>query len=89
VVSSNKKKSTEFGIEENNIFDMWDWVGGRFSLWSAIGLPIPIDLGYELFIELLEGSYEIDQHFCEAPLDKNAPVILALLSIWNCTFLGA
>jgi len=88
-VSSNKKNATEFGIDENNIFDMWDWVGGRFSLWSAIGLPIAIDLGFERFIELLEGAYEIDQHFCEAPLDKNAPVILALLSIWNCTFLGA
>tara|TARA_R110000823_G_scaffold29372_2_gene85276 strand:- start:13 stop:876 length:864 start_codon:yes stop_codon:yes gene_type:complete len=68
---------------------MWDWVGGRFSLWSAIGLPIAIDLGFERFIELLEGAHEIDQHFCNAPLAENAPVILALLSVWNCTFLGA
>ena len=88
-VSSNKANATGFGIEEENIFDMWDWVGGRFSLWSAIGLPIAIDLGFELFIELLEGAHEIDNHFCEAPLEQNAPVILALLSVWNCTFLGA
>jgi glucose-6-phosphate isomerase len=88
-VSSNKKNATEFGIEEKNIFDMWDWVGGRFSLWSAIGLPIALDLGFERFIELLEGAHEIDQHFCDAPLENNAPVILALLSLWNCTFLGS
>ena len=88
-VSSNKKNALEFGIDEENIFDMWDWVGGRFSLWSAIGLPIAIDLGFERFIELLEGAHEIDNHFCEAPLEQNAPVILALLSLWNCTFLGA
>jgi len=88
-VSSNKRNATEFGIKEENIFDMWDWVGGRFSLWSAIGLPIAIDLGFERFIELLEGAHEIDRHFCEAPLEQNAPVILALLSVWNCTFLGA
>ena len=88
-VSSNKKNATEFGIEPENIFDMWDWVGGRFSLWSAIGLPIAIDLGFEKFIELLEGAHDIDNHFCDAPLEDNAPVILALLSLWNCTFLGA
>jgi len=88
-VSANKKNATEFGIEADNIFDMWDWVGGRFSLWSAIGLPIALDLGFEKFIELLEGAHEIDNHFCEAPLEQNAPVILALLSVWNCTFLGA
>jgi len=88
-VSSNKINATKFGIDEDNIFDMWDWVGGRFSLWSAIGLPIAIDLGFERFIELLEGAYEIDKHFCDAPLEQNAPVILALLSVWNCTFLGA
>jgi len=88
-VSSNKKNATEFGIAAENIFDMWDWVGGRFSLWSAIGLPIAIDLGFERFIELLEGADEIDRHFYETPLEQNAPVILALLSLWNCTFLGA
>ncbi|MCP4324893.1 MAG: glucose-6-phosphate isomerase [Alteromonadales bacterium] len=88
-VSSNKENATEFGIDEDNIFDMWDWVGGRFSLWSAIGLPIAIDLGFERFIELLEGAHEMDNHFCDVPLEQNAPVILALLSLWNCTFLGA
>ncbi len=88
-VSANKENAMAFGIEEDNIFDMWDWVGGRFSLWSAIGLPIALDLGFEKFIELLEGANEIDEHFCQAPLEQNAPVILALLSVWNCTFLGA
>ncbi len=88
-VSANKENAMAFGIEENNIFELWDWVGGRFSLWSAIGLPIALDLGFEKFIELLEGAHEIDNHFCEAPLEQNAPVILALLSVWNCTFLGA
>jgi len=88
-VSSNKQNAIEFGIAAENIFDMWDWVGGRFSLWSAIGLPIAIDLGFERFIELLEGAHEIDRHFYNTPLQQNAPVILALLSVWNCTFLGA
>jgi len=88
-VSANKANATEFGILEENIFDMWDWVGGRFSLWSAIGLPIALDLGFEKFMELLDGADEIDKHFCESPIEQNAPVILALLSVWNCTFLGA
>ena len=88
-VSANKENAIEFGISEHNIFDMWDWVGGRFSLWSAIGLPIALDLGFDKFIELLEGAQELDQHFQTAPLAENAPVILALMSIWNCTFLGA
>ncbi len=88
-VSANKENATEFGIREHNIFDMWDWVGGRFSLWSAIGLPIALDLGFDKFIELLEGAQELDQHFKNTPLAENAPVILALISVWNCTFLGA
>ncbi|PKG83029.1 glucose-6-phosphate isomerase [Colwellia sp. 75C3] len=88
-VSSNKKNAIEFGIAAENIFDMWDWVGGRFSLWSAIGLPIALDLGFDKFIELLDGAFETDCHFKQAPLAENAPVILALLSVWNCTFLGA
>ncbi|WP_440876584.1 glucose-6-phosphate isomerase [Thalassotalea sp. PLHSN55] len=87
-VSSNKINAAAFGIKEENIFDMWDWVGGRFSLWSAIGLPIAIDLGFDNFLDLLKGAHEIDQHFCQAPLAENAPVIMALLSVWNCTFLG-
>jgi glucose-6-phosphate isomerase len=88
-VSANKENATKFGISEHNIFDMWDWVGGRFSLWSAIGLPIALDLGFDKFIELLEGAQELDQHFQNTPLAENAPVILALMSVWNCTFLGA
>ncbi len=88
-VSANKENAIEFGIAEKNIFDMWDWVGGRFSLWSAIGLPIALDLGFDKFIELLEGAQEVDQHFQNTPLAENSPVILALMSVWNCTFLGA
>lgn len=87
-VSTNRKLVTAFGIAEENIFDMWDWVGGRFSLWSAIGLPIVLFLGYELFDELLQGAYEMDQHFQAAPLAENAPVMLALIGIWNRNFLG-
>jgi glucose-6-phosphate isomerase len=87
-VSTNRKLVTAFGIAEENIFDMWDWVGGRFSLWSAIGLPIVLSLGYELFDELLQGAYEMDLHFQTAPLAENAPVMLALIGIWNRNFLG-
>lgn len=87
-VSTNRKLVTEFGIAEENIFDMWDWVGGRFSLWSAIGLPIVLSLGYECFEELLQGAYEMDQHFLSAPLAENAPVMMALIGIWNRNFLG-
>lgn len=87
-VSTNRKLVTAFGIAEENIFDMWDWVGGRFSLWSAIGLPIVLSLGYEQFVELLEGAYEMDLHFQQAPLAENAPVMLALVGIWNRNFLG-
>ncbi|MBA6380407.1 MULTISPECIES: glucose-6-phosphate isomerase [unclassified Colwellia] len=88
-VTANKVNAMKYGIAEANIFDMWDWVGGRFSLWSAIGLPIAINLGFDCFRELLDGAYEMDCHFCDTPIEHNIPVILALLSIWNCTFLGA
>lgn len=87
-ISTNRPKVKEFGIAEENIFDMWDWVGGRFSLWSAIGLPIALQLGYEVFEEILEGAYEMDKHFQEAPLEQNAPVMLALVGVWNGNFLG-
>lgn len=87
-VSTNRKLVTAFGIAEENIFDMWDWVGGRFSLWSAIGLPIALAIGFEGFEELLQGAYEMDQHFQQAPLEQNAPVMLALVGIWNRNFLG-
>lgn len=87
-VSSNVKKAVEFGVAEKNIFEMWDWVGGRFSLWSTIGLPIALQQGFEAFEELLQGAYEMDRHFCESPLAENAPVMLALVGIWNRNFLG-
>lgn len=87
-VSTNRKLVTAFGISEENIFDMWDWVGGRFSLWSAIGLPIALALGFDGFEELLEGAYEMDLHFKQAPLEDNAPVLMALIGIWNRNFLG-
>ena len=88
-VTANKSNACKFGIAEENIFDMWDGVGGRFSLWSAIGLPIALYLGFDRFKELLEGAFELDEHFYHAPIEKNAPIILALISVWNCTFLGA
>jgi len=87
-VSSNVEKAVEFGVAEDNIFEMWDWVGGRFSLWSTIGLPIALELGFDAFEELLQGAYEMDRHFKEAPLEENAPVMLALVGIWNRNFLG-
>ena len=88
-VTANKENAMSLGIEEQNIFDMWDWVGGRFSLWSAIGLAIALDLGFDKFKELLEGANEMDQHFINAPLRDNMPAIMALISVWNTTFLGA
>ncbi len=88
-VTANKENAMRFGIEEQNVFDLWDWVGGRFSLWSAIGLAIALDLGFDKFQELLDGANVMDQHFIETPLKENMPVIMALLSLWNTTFLGA
>ncbi|WP_196138852.1 glucose-6-phosphate isomerase [Aliikangiella sp. G2MR2-5] len=87
-VTARPQKAIELGFEEKNIFRMWDWVGGRFSLWSAIGLPIALEFGFEKFTELLEGAHEMDLHFQQAPLEENAPVILALIAMWNTTFLG-
>ena len=80
-VSSNVKAATDFGISEDNIFPMWDWVGGRYSLWSAIGLPISLALGFDNFKALLEGAFEMDTHFTTAPLEENMPVLLALLGL--------
>lgn len=88
-VTAKPDNAIDFGLPEENIFNMWDWVGGRFSLWSAIGLPIALTLGFEKFEELLGGAYSMDTHFRNAPLEKNAPVILALIGIWNSTFMGA
>ncbi|TRX02224.1 glucose-6-phosphate isomerase [Flavobacterium gawalongense] len=88
-VSTNIAKVTEFGINPDNVFPMWDWVGGRFSLWSAVGLSISLAVGFENFDELLSGANEMDDHFKTADFDKNIPVVLALLSIWYNNFFGA
>jgi len=87
-VSTNLEKTRAFGIADENVFTMWDWVGGRFSLWSAIGLPIALYLGYEQFEAVLEGAFEIDEHFKTAKFEDNIPLIMALLSVWNTSFLG-
>jgi len=88
-VSTNIKNVTEFGINEDNVFPMWDWVGGRFSLWSAVGLSISLAVGFENFDKLLKGANQMDEHFKTAAFDKNIPVTLALLSVWYNNFFGA
>lgn len=88
-VSSNVKAATEFGMDENNIFPMWDWVGGRYSLWSAIGLPIALVMGYDNYRQVLEGAFAMDNHFKQAPVAQNLPMILALLGVWYVNFHGA
>ena len=88
-VSTNIQKVTDFGIDADNVFPMWDWVGGRFSLWSAVGLTISLSVGYDNFNALLEGANEMDEHFKTTDFDQNIPVILALLSIWYNNFYGA
>nr|CAG4638315.1 EOG090X02RQ [Cyclestheria hislopi] len=88
-LSTNGPKVREFGIDERNMFAFWDWVGGRYSLWSAIGLSIALHIGFKNFESLLEGAHYMDRHFCSAPLEKNIPVILALLGIWYGNFFGA
>jgi len=88
-VSANQKAVTDFGINTENMFDLWDWVGGRYSLTSAIGFSIMIAIGYDGFIELLKGFHSMDNHFRETPFDKNIPVIMGLLGIWYNNFFGA
>ena len=88
-LSTNAKEVARFGIDVANMFQFWDWVGGRYSLWSAIGLPIAVGIGFERFEQLLAGGRAMDTHFHTAPLDANMPVILALIGVWNATFLGA
>ncbi|ABA57415.1 glucose-6-phosphate isomerase [Nitrosococcus oceani ATCC 19707] len=88
-VSTNRSEVEKFGIDPCNMFEFWDWVGGRYSLWSAIGLSIALYLGMENFEQLLEGAHEMDKHFQETPLKQNIPVIAALVGIWNINFLGA
>jgi glucose-6-phosphate isomerase len=88
-VSTNGEEVSRFGIDAKNMFEFWDWVGGRYSLWSAIGLPVALYIGMENFESMLAGAHEMDEHFRTAPLDKNIPVILALLGIWYNNFFGA
>ncbi|MEE3214912.1 MAG: glucose-6-phosphate isomerase [Pseudomonadota bacterium] len=87
--STNRKAAMEFGIREENVFEFWAWVGGRYSMWSSIGLPIALAIGYDGFIEMLEGAYEMDQHFLSAPLSDNMPVLMALIGSWYINFVGA
>jgi glucose-6-phosphate isomerase len=88
-VSTNLQKVQEFGIAPENIFPMWDWVGGRFSLWSAVGLSVSLAVGYDNFEQLLDGAHDMDVHFRTAPFEQNMPVVMALLSIWYNNFFGA
>ncbi len=88
-LSTNAKDVDTFGIDTENMFEFWDWVGGRYSLWSAIGLSISLGIGFANFKQLLAGAHSADQHFAEAPFEENVPVILALLGIWYINFFGA
>ncbi len=88
-LSTNQEEVTKFGIDAQNMFGFWDWVGGRYSLWSAIGLSIACSIGFENFIKLLEGAHAMDQHFRTAPFEQNLPITLALIGIWYNNFFGA
>lgn len=88
-LSTNKEKVTAFGIDENSMFEFWDWVGGRYSLWSAIGMSICLFIGFDQFRELLEGAHFIDEHFRQAPLSQNLPVLMALIGVWYINFYHA
>lgn len=88
-LSTNTDEVAKFGIDTDNMFEFWSFVGGRYSMWSAIGLSLMIAIGYDNFIELLTGAFEMDEHFCSASFDKNIPVILALLGIWYHVFFKA
>jgi glucose-6-phosphate isomerase len=88
-VSTNTDAVAKFGIDPNNMFEFWDWVGGRYSLWSAIGLPIVLSIGMDRFEELLAGAHRVDEHFSTASFEKNIPVIMGLLGIWYNNFFGA
>nr|WP_246864615.1 glucose-6-phosphate isomerase [Spongiibacter thalassae] len=88
-VSSKPELAAEFGIDPQNVFGFWDWVGGRYSLWSAVGLPIALAVGMDNFTALLQGAHDMDEHFRTAPLEENMPVLMALLGIWYRNFFGA
>ena len=77
-----------FGIDTENMFEFWDWVGGRYSVWSAIGLPLALYIGFDNFFEMLEGAREADAHFRNESFDQNVPVLKALVNIWNRNFLN-
>jgi len=88
-LSTNEKEVTKFGIDKENMFEFWDWVGGRYSLWSAIGLSIALTIGYENFEQLLKGAFDTDQHFRNTEFEKNIPVLMALISLWYINFFGS
>jgi glucose-6-phosphate isomerase len=88
-VSTNEKEVTKFGIDARNMFGFWDWVGGRYSLWSAIGLPIALSVGMDHFEEMLDGGHRMDEHFRTTPLEKNLPVVMGVLGVWYNNFFGA
>ena len=88
-ISTNARDVKAFGIAADNMFVFWDWVGGRYSLWSSIGLPLAIAVGYQHFERLLDGAHEMDEHFRTAPLEKNVPIVLGLLDVWYASVLGA
>ncbi len=87
-LSTNVKAASEFGIAEENVFPFWNWAGGRYSMWSAIGLSIALYVGADRFEEMLAGAHEMDLHFAQAPLEQNLPVLMALIGVWNINFLG-
>ncbi|MGZ3849483.1 MAG: glucose-6-phosphate isomerase [Flavisolibacter sp.] len=88
-LSTNEKEVVSFGIDRNNMFEFWDWVGGRYSLWSAIGLSIALTIGYEAFEELLKGAHAVDSHFQQTPFERNIPVLMAMISLWYLNFFDA
>ncbi len=88
-LSTNEPEVRKFGIDPANMFEFWDWVGGRYSLWSAIGLSIVLSIGYENFVELLEGGHAMDEHILNTPPEKNLPLTLGLLGVWYNNFFGA
>jgi glucose-6-phosphate isomerase len=88
-LSTNEKEVTKFGIDKANMFEFWDWVGGRYSLWSAIGLSIALTIGYENFEQLLKGAHHADEHFQQEPFDKNIPILMALIGLWYVNFFDA
>jgi glucose-6-phosphate isomerase len=88
-VSTNLQATSQFGINPDNVFEFWDWVGGRYSLWSAIGLPIALYLGMDKFEALLDGAHTMDQHFRQTPFEHNIPVLMGMLGIWYGNFFGA